>query len=95
MFAVNGNRPGPFPAGQTYGEILRRAKEEQIAANRITPPADHNGDDLEPLNAALGVRNDRVIVQSEIETYPVLVVGVFDTSKGVLGLAFGAVAVQH
>lgn len=92
MFAVNGNRPGPNPNGQSYGEILRAAKLEERA--HIIPPSDHNGEDLEPLSAALGVRNDRIVVQSEIEPYDILPEP-FDTSRGTLGFAFGYVFVRN
>lgn len=75
MFAVNGLRPGPNPAGQSYGEILRNANREErnLAAGQGAKyaggfplaPADHNGDDIVPLQSSM------------------------TTDKGVLGLESG------
>lgn len=91
MFAVNGNRPGPFPGGQTYGEVQAAARREEaeqaginaalsIQADRVIAQSELNPDDN-----ITGVNNDNV---NEVQSNATLARGTFDTSKGVLGLSF-------
>lgn len=76
MFAINGNRPGPFQRGQSYSEIVKGAQQEgrrDSCGDLIGTPADKEGNDLEilryedqdrhraALDAALSRRSDRLL----------------------------------